>query len=82
MVKVTLLLQHNSGQLVLVNTFKVNPFGQLNNPVGLHTATSYEAQPRPQGKHSFGLVIWFCQLTKGQLLRLGLSQFVNSVEVN
>ena len=76
MVEVTSLCQHSSGQLVLVNTVKVNPFGQLNNPVRLHKATSYEGRPCPQGKHNFGLVIWFCQLTKGQLLML--SPFVNS----
>ena len=86
MVEVMSLCQHSSGQLVWVNTVKVNPFGQLNNPVGLHKATSYEGRPRPQGKHNFGLVIWFCQLTKGQLIRLriwlGLFRFVKPLVVH
>ena len=97
MVSVTSLCQHSSGRLVLVNTVKVNHFGQLNNPIRPHTTnmpascSSCEGRSQPQGEHSFGLVIWFCQLTKGQLW-LGLRHsvqhgsgqivLVNAIKVN
>ena len=66
MVEVTSLFQHSSGQLVLVNTVKVNPFGQLNNPVGLHKATPMKAD----------------HVLKVNIILVWLFGFVNSLKVN
>ncbi len=81
------LCQHCSGQLVLVNTVKVNHFGQPNNaisptrPTCPNSRSSCEGRSHLQGERSFGLVMSFCQLTKGQLIRLRLRHSVNMVVV-